>query len=196
MTRSNSDTEIIEGLKNAGPQRRIFEKELYLAFFYFIKQGMIKYGMDEEYAASCYSDTIISVIRSITENKFEGRSAIKSYCYQIFSNKCVDHLRKETSIKRQVHQTTSIDSLVFELPDQARNAVQQIIAREQWSDIRNKLAELGEKCQKILHHFEDGYSDKRIAEFLDYNSADVVKTSRLRCLEKLRKMINRKAGHE
>ncbi|CAM3953772.1 RNA polymerase sigma-70 factor, ECF subfamily [Pedobacter westerhofensis] len=190
MTTPIPDFNIIEGLKNGGPQRPAFERTLYQTFFYFIKQGVFKYGIDEEYAASCYSDTIISVIHNIVEGKFEGRSALKSYCYQIFSNKCVDHLRKETTNKRQVYQTTSIDSLVFELPDGARNVVQQIIAKEQWAGITQKLQELGDKCREILLYFEDGYSDKDIAGFMLYNSADVVKTSRLRCLEKLRKMMN------
>lgn len=190
MTTPKPDLTIIEGLKNGGPQRRIFERELYQAFFYFIKQGVTKYGIDEEYAASCYSDTIISTINSIVGNKFEGRSSLKSYCYQIFSNKCVDHLRKETTNKRQVYQATSIDSLVFELPDKARNVIQQIIAKEQWAGITQKLQELGDKCREILLYFEDGYADKDIAGFMLYNSAEVVKTSRLRCLEKLRKMIH------
>jgi hypothetical protein len=34
--------------------------------------------------------------------------------------------------------------------------------------------------------FEDGYNDKEIAEFMKYQSADVVKTTRLRCLGKLK----------
>ncbi len=34
----------------------------------------------------------------------------------------------------------------------------------------------------------ENYSDKEIASFLQYKTADVVKTSRLRCLERLRKL--------
>jgi len=37
--------------------------------------------------------------------------------------------------------------------------------------------------------FEDGVSDKEIAEALAYNNAAVVKTTRLRCLEKLRDKV-------
>jgi DNA-binding NarL/FixJ family response regulator len=37
--------------------------------------------------------------------------------------------------------------------------------------------------------FEDGLTDKEIAQELSYNNAAVVKTTRLRCLEKLREKV-------
>ena len=41
--------------------------------------------------------------------------------------------------------------------------------------------------------FADGYNDKEIATAMEYKTADVVKTSRLRCLDKLRQLyINKK----
>ena len=48
------------------------------------------------------------------------------------------------------------------------------------------MAELGDNCKKLLAMFADGYSDKEIAVSMEYKTADVVKTSRLRCLDKLR----------
>lgn len=185
----HSDTEIIEGLKGGGSQRRIFERDLYQAYFYLIAHGVKKYSITAEDAASAYSDTIISIIDHILTKRFEGRSALKSYAYQIFSNKCVDLLRKDTTNKRKAEHGIALDSLVFELPDKARNAIQQIIAKDEWRHMMQKLQELGEKCKQVLLFFEDGYSDKEIAGFMEYNSAEVVKTSRLRCLDKLRKMM-------
>lgn len=187
---ADADMAILEGLKAGGTQRRIFERDLYKTFFYFIHQGVKKYGMAEEDAASAYSDAIISIIDNIVKGNFEGRSALKSYCYKIFSNKCVDLLRKDTTNKRKVNQAMPIDSLLYELPDQARTVVQQILLKEQRQHLMQKLIELGDKCRQVLLFFEDGYSDKEIAGFMEYNSADVVKTSRLRCLERLKKSVN------
>lgn len=187
---ADADMAILEGLKAGGTQRRIFERDLYKTFFYFIHQGVKKYGMAEEDAASAYSDAIISIIDNIVKGNFEGRSALKSYCYKIFSNKCVDLLRKDTTNKRKVNQAMPIDSLLYELPDQARTVVQQILLKEQRQHLMQKLIEMGDKCRQVLLFFEDGYSDKEIAGFMEYNSADVVKTSRLRCLERLKKSVN------
>ena len=59
--------------------------------------------------------------------------------------------------------------------------------------IRQKLSELGDSCRKMLWQWAEGYSDKEIAAALDYKTADVVKTSRLRCLEKLRQLYKTQA---
>jgi len=52
------------------------------------------------------------------------------------------------------------------------------------------MKELGENCREMLALFADGYSDKEIAVTMEYKTAEVVKTSRLRCLEKLRQSYN------
>ena len=57
-----------------------------------------------------------------------------------------------------------------------------------WELLRKKLNEIGENCQRFLQFWAEGYYDKEIAPLLEYKSSDVVKTSRLRCLEKLRQL--------
>jgi RNA polymerase sigma factor (sigma-70 family) len=186
LINTSGENEILEGLLHGGPDRRLQEKNLYERFHYFIRQGIQKYSLPEEECASAYSDTIITVIDSVVSGKFERRSSLKSYAFRIFANKCVDVLRKLTTNKQEIHQTSSLDSLVTDLPDKVRTVVQDIILRNEKSQLMEKLQELGEKCRKILLYFEDGYSDKEISVLMEYNSADVVKTSRLRCIEKLK----------
>jgi len=63
--------------------------------------------------------------------------------------------------------------------------------------IKQYLEVIGEKCKEILLLFEDGYTDNQIAERLVYNNAAVAKTTRLRCLEKIKeKMKNVFMNHE
>lgn len=185
----DQEQKILAGLQSGGPQRRIYEEQLYDQFHYLIGEGMRKYSLPEEESASAYSDAIISVIDNIVHARFEGRSSLKSYTYQIFLNKCVDIKRKTTTNKGRVHQTYSIDSLLTLLPDNARNIVQQLIDNSNRSLLQKSLADLGEKCRQLLLLFEDGYSDKEIATELQYNSADVVKVSRRRCMEKLKEKM-------
>lgn len=102
-------------------------------------------------------------------------------------NKCVDAVRKRTTKKSKVdYRTTEIDDLVNILPDKARSAVQQMIEGNDHELLYRLVGELGDKCKQLLMLFEDGYDDKDIAAQMRYNSSDVVKTTRLRCLEKLR----------
>jgi RNA polymerase sigma-70 factor (ECF subfamily) len=50
------------------------------------------------------------------------------------------------------------------------------------------MNEMGENCRQLLGLWSESYSDKEIASIMEYKTADVVKTSRLRCLEKLRQL--------
>jgi RNA polymerase sigma factor (sigma-70 family) len=185
----NSDKEIIAGLQSGGVQRKMWEKKLFEQFFYLIKHGSHKYSLIEEDAASAYSDTIISVIDNVVNHKFQELSSLKSYTCQIFFNKCVDWVRKETTNKSRVNVTAAIDDLMYAMPDKTKNVIQEMMEKSQKSLLKQKLEEIGEKCKKLLLLFEDGYSDKDIAKTMLYNSAEVVKTSRLRCLDKLRDKI-------
>lgn len=186
---SSREEEILRGLQQGGPRRRSYEEQLYLLFYYFIREGVRKYRLNEEDSASAYSDTIISVIDNIVYNRFEGRSSLKSYIYQIFSNKCVDLKRKTTTNKERVHQTHDLDTFITMLPDNARNVVQQLIDNSNHSLLEKKMQEIGEKCKQLLLLFEDGYTDRDIATMLEYNSADVAKVSRRRCMEKLKEKM-------
>jgi RNA polymerase sigma factor (sigma-70 family) len=186
LKKGYDDEQIVAGLQAGGTKRPVYEKALYSEFFYFINQGVKKYGIGEESAASAYSDTIIIVIDSLISGKFEGRASLKSYAFQIFCNKCVDLIRKNTTNRSAVHNAVDVESLVTFLPDKACDVVQALVDKNTKSVLLQKLNEIGEKCKSILLFFEDGYSDKEIAEMLKYNSADVVKTSRLRCIEKLK----------
>jgi len=180
---------ILHGIKAGGASRRNYEQKLYDIFFYLIREAEKKYGIQPEEAASVYSDTILAVIKNIVAEKFEGNSSLKTYCYQIFTNKCVDLLRKRTTNRGKMEDTIPYDSLVYELPDETRSIIQKLIAKDERQQILEKLNEIGDKCKELLLMFEDGYNDKEIAEHMKYNTADVVKTTRLRCLEKLKLKI-------
>ena len=78
------------------------------------------------------------------------------------------------------------------IADSAKTVVQQLIEKTDLDILKNKMKELGENCRQLLAMFADGYNDKEIAIFMEYKSVDVVKTSRLRCLDKLRQLYNNK----
>ena len=184
----SSDEELIRNLTATGSNKRKAEDDLFSRFVYFIKVGMERYKVKEDDSFDAYSDTIISAIDAIRSGHFESRSSLKTYIFKVFHNKCVDIVRKNTTNKRSVNHTTAIDGLMTQLSDNAKSIVQQIIEQSDFEEMKRKLAELGENCRSLLTMFAEGYADKEIALSMDYKSPEVVKTSRLRCLEKLRKM--------
>ena len=189
-TRAIEDTEseLIEGLKSEGVKRQLVEKKLFEHFFYLVRIARKKYNLSGEDCASVYSDTIMAVIHNIISGKFEGRSSLKTYTYQILMNKSVDSIRKNTTNKT-VYDSNVMERMTASLPDKARNIVQQLIERGNRFALAKQIRELGDKCRQLLLLFEDGFSDKEIAHEMGYNSPDVVKTSRLRCLDKLREKV-------
>jgi RNA polymerase sigma-70 factor (ECF subfamily) len=185
-----NDPEIIDNLKQIGTNRRKAEDQLFNHFVYFIQQGMRKYSLPEDDALEVYSDTILSAIDTIVSGTFEGRSSLKTYLFRIFNNKCVDHIRKLTTNKNKIHRSSTSPDLLSHLSDSAKSIIQQLVDRSDLDLLKAKLKGLGDNCREMLALFADGYSDKEIAVTMQYKTAEVVKTSRLRCLEKLRQSYN------
>ena len=185
-----SDEELIQNLQGNNLLKRKAEDALFKQYIYFIKEGVKKYALQEDEAFDAYSDTILQAIDNIRKGHFENRSALKTYLYRIFINKCVDLLRKKTTNKNSVHQTASLSDMLILIADPAKTVVQQLIERTDMESLKNKLQELGENCRKLLMLFADGFSDREVSVLMEYKSADVVKTSRLRCVDKLRLLYN------
>ncbi|CCH54353.1 RNA polymerase, sigma-24 subunit, ECF subfamily [Fibrisoma limi BUZ 3] len=181
-----SDGDLIAGIRTGGSQRRHFENKLYEKYAYLIRSGTHKHRLSEDDTASAYSDTVLSVIEHVTIGRFEGRSELKTYIYQIFTNKCVDLIRKKTTNRSSVHDALSLDDSFTQLPDEARSALQRLIAQGSVERLQRHLKDLGDKCYTMLMAWGEGYSDEEIAQQIGYNTAAVAKTSRLRCLERLR----------
>jgi RNA polymerase sigma factor (sigma-70 family) len=183
-----TDQEIIEQLRLSGNDKRKSEEQLFNRFAYFIREGITKHALSEDESFDAYSDTVLAAIHNIQSTQFEARASLKTYLYQIFHNKCVDLLRKRTTNKNSVHRPDSISERLLLISDTARSVVQKLIDQADWKLLREKLNLLEEKCRQLLLYWGDNYSDREIASLLQYKTADVVKTSRLRCMERLRKL--------
>jgi RNA polymerase sigma factor (sigma-70 family) len=186
----NTDQEIIEQLRQGGIDKRRSEEQLFNRFAYFIREGMTKHALSEDESFNAYSDTILAALENIRNTHFEARASLKTYLYQIFHNKCVDLLRKRTTNKNSVNRPETISDKLMLLSDTARSIVQKLIDKADWNLLKEKLNQLEEKCRQLLMFWGENYSDREIASLLQYKTADVVKTSRLRCLERLRKLYN------
>jgi len=184
----SNDEEMIRNLKESMMVKRKAEEQLFNSHSYFIREAVNKFSLDQEEAFNAYSDAVLQAIQNITTDKFEKRSSLKTYLYKIFNNKCVDLIRKKTTNKSGVHQTVSIPDMLTMISDPAKTVIQKLIEKNDTELLKLRLNEIGENCKQLLNLYADGYTDKEIATSMDYKSDDVVKTSRLRCIEKLRKL--------
>jgi RNA polymerase sigma factor (sigma-70 family) len=183
-----TESEIIQGLQKSVLNRQQYEDSLYSRFSYFIEEGERKYSLTHEDAFSAYSDTIIIVLENIANGKFQGRSSLKTYIYQVFSNKCVDQVRKNTTNKNEVHKALDISKALYTVSDTAKTILQRLIDKSDIDRIKQQLNSLVGNCKQMLLLSAEGYSDRDIAEVMGFKTPAVAKTSRLRCLEKLRQL--------
>lgn len=115
-----SDEAILKGIIGDGILQKTTENKLYEHYFYLIKDATFEHKLSEDEAASLYTDTILAFIKNVKSNHFEGKSALKTYLYQIYSNKCVDFIRKTTTNKMSVHETQPMQDWVLSMSDDTK----------------------------------------------------------------------------
>ena len=182
------DRDIIYRLRQDGIDRKKGEEQLFSSYAYFIQQAMHNFSFTEDEAFNIYADTILAAINQITGGTFQERSSLKTWLHQIFHNKCVDLVRKKATNKSSVHRALSIPDMLLQMADTAKSVIQEMMEKTDRELIKQKLNEIGQTCRQLLMQWAEGYSDREIAAAMEYKTADVVKTSRLRCLEKLRQL--------
>jgi RNA polymerase sigma-70 factor (ECF subfamily) len=153
-----------------------------------IKEAIYKYSLTYEESFDLYSDTIISAIEKIMSGSFQERSSLKTWIHSIFHNKYVDLIRKKTTNKQSVHRVVAIPEMLLQISDEARTIIQEIVLKTDHEILKQRLSQIGNSCKELLLYWADGYSDKEIVNMMNYKTSDVVKTTRLRCLEKLRQL--------
>lgn len=181
---------IIQGLRAGGIERRRFENMLWQRFSYFIHWGITKYRLPKDEVRQAYNDAILNVVINIVTGRYEERTHVllKTYTETIFYRRCIDHIHqggKNASTQNSKNHVFLKNSFLEMLPSDVKNVIEEIIQREDQLKVRTCLEQVSETCKKILQLSAIGYKDKEIADLMQYSSADVVKQSRRRCLEKL-----------
>lgn len=187
LTKQAKDDDIIAGICQEYPQRQVWENKLYIKFRYLIKDAVWKHKLQEDDASMAYSDALLVTIQHIRLGSFEQRCSLKTYIYRIYQNKCIDRLRAGQSAKRQTNQAEELDTYLESLPDQQQDILRNLCTKYEVASLKQRIQLMDDRCKKIILAWGEGYHDKEIAEDLGYQSAAVAKTSRLRCLEKLKK---------
>ena len=176
-----------------GSEKGKGEERLFNCYSYFIAEGMQKYSLLQEDAFNAYADTILWGIEKISNGSYQGKASLKTWLYQIFHNKCVDLLRKKTTNKSSVYRTEEIAERHSQIGDTVKSIIQKLIDKTDFDLLKQKLDQLGEGCRQMLQQWAEGFRDKEIAAALGYKTTEVAKTSRLRCLEKLKQLYKNEA---
>ena len=150
--------------------------ERFLAF-------IANYGLSKVEAEDIFQETIIALYQNVMKGNINIQEAsMKTYIWSIGKYKAIDILRKK---KKRVDWVIANDKVEpIEIKENIITVNQRLLYKH--------FSALGNSCQEILKSFYyDGLSIEEIVQFSNYKDANTVKSTKSRCIKKLRKLINR-----
>ena len=182
----HSDQSLFEALKKGSELafKKVYEdnRELFLNF-------ARRYKLDDEEVLDVYQDTYVALYENIQNGKFsELKSSISTYLISIGKYKIMERLRKATKHTNDefvLHNVENVDNEI-----EAFDIVNEELTPEQ-KLLKKYFEVLGEKCKQILTMFY--YKQYKIKEIMlagHYNSENVVKSQKSRCLKNLKEAIH------
>jgi len=187
------DEQLIAGLKPGAVKKELWETKLYLKYRFMIHDAAWRHQLNEDDISMAYSDAILTTINNISAGRFEHRSSLQTYISNIFQYKLIDRIRLNKAAKAGTRFGDSLDDHLETLPGDTRDIVQKLTEQYEVYKLKGFIQMMDDRCKKIILAWGEGYHDKEIASDLGYLSAAVAKTSRLRCLSKLKNLYAVKA---
>ena len=147
-----------------------------------------KYDLSEDDAKDVYQDTIIAFHDNIVSGKLtQLSSSISTYLIAIGKYKIFEKMRANNKLINDeyiLEKNIEIDTTIEEL-----NLAQESLNEKQ-KLLKNEFKNLGKKCQELLTLFYyKSLSIKEIKEVGGYNSENVVKSAKSRCLKQLKESL-------
>lgn len=154
---------------------------------------------DEADRKSCFSDAFLDFLKKVGDSsfQFETQIAMSSFFYEIFYRKCVDQRRKNTAKKNSPNHTwiNEDDEQMRLLSENACQTVKDAGFPIEMETLNRAIAALGEPCRQLIQWFYlEEYTLDEISRRIN-NTPAYVKTTKWRCIEKLRKIVGAKSGN-
>lgn len=188
-----TDQEYINGLSSK--DKSAWETKLFHQYSWLVDTHKDR-SKNQEELINAYADSIMVFLDNFNSGIFKRESKIETYIYSIFKNKYNGALRKQNTRKYTVHKTEIIDHF-YNLSDSAKNILESLISKEMIASVQQGLENLNSNCKELLMaRFAEELPAKVIAKQLGYKSEGTVRTTQHRCLEKLKKEIEKSTINE
>lgn len=146
-----------------------------------------RYQMEGETALDVYQDVILALHRNVLAGKLtELSSSLKTYLFAIAKNLCLKKMEQRNTLYASSYPEL-LEGLIEE-NDYDYDTDQRL------KQLMQQYAEMGEPCKSVLNlYYFKRFSMRQIAEQLKYQSADVAKTQKSRCIKMLRNLLKKDA---
>jgi len=136
-------------------------------------------------AEDIFQEVVVDFIDAVQRNKFRGESSVRTFLYSLNKYAWLNDLKRKG---RAMQRETKYDR---EQESQETDVSNFISAREARSQVMTIVAQLGDACKKILVLFYyENLSMKEILEKTDYETEQVVRNKKYKCLKQLEAMLN------
>ncbi|CAM4081292.1 RNA polymerase sigma factor [Zobellia roscoffensis] len=163
--------------------RRVYESNR-LKFLNYAR----RYNLSEEENIDVYQDAYVIFYDNVMSGKLESlTSSISTYLFSIGKYLIFDKMRKNKKVVTGDYDL----SRVGETDEQVNtfDVERQTLTTEQ-ELLKKHFGSLGDKCQELLTLFYyRGFTIQEIMETKNYNSENVVKSAKSRCMKTLKEKI-------
>ncbi len=164
-------------------------KILYKKNYHMVEVHILKNSGSKEDAKDVFQDSIIVLYKNLKKETFELNGKISSYLYSISRNIWLKKLRdtKITTSAIEDHR----DSFIHDV-----NIIKEIEYSEDQKMIGDMLKRAGDRCKNLfIAFYYEKLSMKKIASTQGYSSEQIVKNQKVRCLKKIRSILNKSQNY-
>ncbi|MGB0931642.1 MAG: RNA polymerase sigma factor [Chitinophagales bacterium] len=149
----------------------------------FVKWMAQQYRCREEEAVDVFQDSIIALYKNAQRGKLDAlKSSLQTYLFAIGKNVHLNRLRRQKEL-------VSEDAL-SSMETQDEGVERKLQMNDRKKLIAQLLNKMKDPCKSILYLFYyHRYSIEAIQKTMKYNTMDVVKTQKRRCIKGLEKRM-------
>ena len=182
--RNFPDSEMVVNLRT-GQRMEETIKAIYRSHFDSLSWYVINNSGNRQDAEDVFQEVVVSFIDLVKKDKFRGESTVKTFLYSLNRHTWLNELkRRGRALVREEKYERGQDNMELDTSH-------FIADREGKAEVTRLVGELGETCRKILLLFYyENLSMKEILEVTEYDSEQVVRNKKYKCLKQLEQIVN------
>jgi RNA polymerase sigma factor (sigma-70 family) len=184
VVQSFSDKELLDSLQSGsgvdGCVREIYRKHFeQLSWFVLNNSG------NRQDAEDMFQEVVVNFIDAVQKDRFRGESSVKTFLYALNKHAWLNELkRRGRAMKREIKFDREYDK-------EETDVSHYIANQEAKRTVLRVVEQLGDSCKKILVMFYyENLSMKDILEKTEYETEQVVRNKKYKCLKQLEQMLN------
>lgn len=174
------DAHFLEGIAKGDS---LIIRQVYKQYFNSITQYVLNNSGSIDDAKDVFQDAIMVIYEKLQQPDFKLEYGLHTYLFTVARNTWLKKLRKKSD--KGVPLPDNLELIAED------SFEEEILWREKERLYREKFAQLGEGCQKVINFFLAGVSMEEIAKRMGFASAGYAKKRKYKCKNQLLKLIQK-----